>query len=396
MLATYIGSLFSNNKTRHFQHTHTHTHMYMRKIASLLGALLLAACSGSTTVRDDVAEITLDNDIITVSSKAAVLDKIKVESVAKSPYQAQFSTSGIVKAIPTSYAQIATPFAGRIVKSFVRLGQSVKIGSPLFEISSPTFFEAAKLYFAAKQEMEQALKSLTREKDLLLNNVGVAKDVEEAEVNFELKKQDYNNAASALKVFLVDPLTIKLGEPLVVRSPIEGKIVSNNIILGQYIKEDSEPLAVVANLNKVWVVAHVKERDIRLIEKLQEVEIRLSALPEEPIKGTVYYISDMLDQATRSAEVVIECNNSSGNMKPFMYCTVVLTDAVTDAIMVPTASILQQMDHSYVLVKKGDNKYHKVHIEVSSVVGDSSVVVSGIEPKDQIVVEGAFYLLDAK
>lgn len=370
--------------------------MYMRKIASLLGALLLAACSGSTTVRDDVAEITLDNDIITVSSKAAVSDKIKVESVAKSPYQAQFSTSGIVKAIPTSYAQIATPFAGRIVKSFVRLGQSVKIGSPLFEISSPTFFEAAKLYFAAKQEMEQALKSLTREKDLLLNNVGVAKDVEEAEVNFELKKQDYNNAASALKVFLVDPLTIKLGEPLVVRSPIEGKIVSNNIILGQYIKEDSEPLAVVANLNKVWVVAHVKERDIRLIEKLQEVEIRLSALPEEPIKGTVYYISDMLDQATRSAEVVIECNNSSGNMKPFMYCTVVLTDAVTDAIMVPTASILQQMDHSYVLVKKGDNKYHKVHIEVSSVVGDSSVVVSGIEPKDQIVVEGAFYLLDAK
>ncbi|MEG1909856.1 MAG: efflux RND transporter periplasmic adaptor subunit, partial [Bacteroidales bacterium] len=120
-------------------------------------------------------------NLIMVADNAPVLQKIKTEKIKQTPYQARFSTSGVVKAIPTSYAQIATPFAGRIVRSFIRLGQSVSKGSPLFEISSPAFFETGKAYFQTKQEMEQALKSLRREKDLLANRVGVVKEMEEAE-----------------------------------------------------------------------------------------------------------------------------------------------------------------------------------------------------------------------
>lgn len=358
--------------------------------------LLLCSCGNRNNIKSDNQDISIKNDIITVSENAPVLNKIKTQKVEKSHYQAQFSTSGMVKAIPTSYAEIATPFAGRIVRSFVRLGQNVNVGSPLFEISSPAFFETGKSYFAAKQEMEQAQKSLTREKDLYANHVGVGKDVEEAQVTYELKKQDYENAKSALKVFQVNPASMQLGEPLVVRSPIAGKVVANNIIIGQYIKEDSAPLAVVANLKKVWVVAHVKERDIRLIERLQEVEIHLSASPDEPLKGKIYHISEMLDEATRSVEVIIECDNAAGKMKPFMYGTVMLTDAQTDALLIPTAAILQQQESNYVLVAVGVRRFKKVQIDVASTVNDKSVVTSGLNAGDEVAVEGAFYLLDAK
>ncbi|MEG0789587.1 MAG: efflux RND transporter periplasmic adaptor subunit [Alistipes sp.] len=368
----------------------------MIKIIPLMGALLLCGCGHSNSAQSDTKDISIANDVITVSKTAPVIQKIKTEKVVSSGYQAQFSTSGMVKAIPTSYAEIATPFAGRIVRSFVRLGQSVNIGSPLFEISSPAFFETGKAYFAAKQEQEQALKSLTRERDLLANRVGVGKDVEEAQVNYELKKQDYENAKSALKVFQVDPASMRLGEPLIVRSPIAGKVVANNIIIGQYIKEDAAPLAAVADLNKVWVMAHVKEKDIRLIERLQEVEIRLSASPEESLKGKIYHISEMLDEATRSVEVIIECNNREGKMKPFMYGTVMLTDAKTEAILIPTAAILQQEESNYVLVEVAPLTFKKVEIEVASTTDDRSVVTSGLKAGDEIVVKGAFYLLDAK
>ncbi|MEG1622062.1 MAG: efflux RND transporter periplasmic adaptor subunit [Alistipes sp.] len=368
----------------------------MKKIIPLLGALLLCGCGQHGNIQSDNKEIILENGLITVGENAPVIHKIKTEKVALSRYQAQFSTSGVVKAIPTSYAEIATPFAGRIVRSFVRLGQAVGVGSPLFELSSPDFFETGKAYFSAKQEMEQALKSLTREKDLLANHVGVGKDVEEAQVNYELKKQDYENAKSALKVFQVDPAKMTLGESLIIRSPIAGKVVTNNIIIGQYIKEDSAPLAAVADLQKVWVVAHVKEKDIRLIERLQEVEIHLSASPEEPIKGTIFHISEMLDEATRSVEVIIECNNREGKMKPFMYGTVMLTDAKIDAILIPTAAILQQEESSYVLVEVGPRQFKKMQVDVLSTVDDKSVITSGLKAGDQLVVEGAFYLLDAK
>ena len=61
--------------------------------------------------------------------------------------------------------------------------------------------------------MELALKSLNREKDLMKNKVGVQKELEEAEVNYELKKKDYENMVAALKVFQINPDEMALGQP---------------------------------------------------------------------------------------------------------------------------------------------------------------------------------------
>lgn len=238
----------------------------MKRIVILLLAGAVCACARSSKSGETTTpQVRVDNDIIAVAPGSPVLERLTTGKVTATPYRATFTTSGMVQAIPARYAEIATPFAGRIVKSFVRLGQKVVQGSPIFEISSPSFFDTGKAYYQAKQEMELALKSLNREKDLLKNHVGVEKEVEEAEVNYELKKKDYENAVAALKVYQIDPGTMVLGQPLVVRSPIAGEVVKDNIVLGQYIKEDAGPLALVADLSKVWVVAHVKEKDIRLI-----------------------------------------------------------------------------------------------------------------------------------
>ena len=218
----------------------------MKRIVILLLAGAVCACARSSKSGETTTpQVRVDNDIIAVAPGSPVLERLTTGKVTATPYRATFTTSGMVQAIPARYAEIATPFAGRIVKSFVRLGQKVVQGSPIFEISSPSFFDTGKAYYQAKQEMELALKSLNREKDLLKNHVGVEKEVEEAEVNYELKKKDYENAVAALKVYQIDPGTMVLGQPLVVRSPIAGEVVKDNIVLGQYIKEDAGPLALV-------------------------------------------------------------------------------------------------------------------------------------------------------
>ena len=204
----------------------------MKRIVILLLAGAVCACARSSKSGETTTpQVRVDNDIIAVAPGSPVLERLTTGKVTATPYRATFTTSGMVQAIPARYAEIATPFAGRIVKSFVRLGQKVVQGSPIFEISSPSFFDTGKAYYQAKQEMELALKSLNREKDLLKNHVGVEKEVEEAEVNYELKKKDYENAVAALKVYQIDPGTMVLGQPLVVRSPIAGEVVKDNIVL---------------------------------------------------------------------------------------------------------------------------------------------------------------------
>ncbi len=370
----------------------------MKKIILALSLVVLCSCGSKTGGTENIETNTfqIEGNQITLSENSPILNKISIEAVNSSDYQATFTTSGIVRAIPTNYAEIASPFAGRIVKSFVRLGQKVTLGSPIFEISSPSFFETGKVYCQAKQEMELALKSLNREKDLLANNVGVAKEVEEAEVNYELKMKDYENAFAAIKVFQIDPDKMTLGQPLIVRSPIAGEVVKNNIIIGQYIKEDAEPLALVADLSKVWVVAHVKEKDICLIQHLSNVQIHLTSMPNETIEGKIYHISELLEEDTRAVEVIIECNNPERKLKPFMYGTVKLTDVPTKAFVIPNSAVLQSEESTYVLVSEGANKFRKSDILIASANEKETVIISGLNDGDKIVTEGAYYFIEAR
>ncbi|MCD7925047.1 MAG: efflux RND transporter periplasmic adaptor subunit [Bacteroides sp.] len=368
----------------------------MKHIASLcLAGMVLFSCTGKQAENDDL-KYTVQGDTVIVSSTSPIASKLKTATIREVPHQMVFTTSGVVKAIPTGYAEIASPFAGRITKSFVRLGQKVSQGSPIFEISSPTFFETGKAYYQAKQEMELALKNLKREKDLYNNKVGAQKEVEEAEVNYELKKKDYENALAALKVFQINPDELVLGQPLIVRSPISGEVVTDKLVIGQYIKEDAEPVVIIADLNKVWVAANVKEKDMPLVRSLEKVEVSLVSMPDKMIEGTIYHISEMLNEEIRAVEVLIECDNKDRAMKPGMYGAVTLTDKAANVVMIPTSAILQQENHAYVLVALGNGRYLKREIVTSVTDGDNSVIQSGLTPGEEIVTEGAFYLIEAR
>lgn len=361
----------------------------------LLVVLVLASCNKKNEVKI-AHEYAVQGDTIIVSKGSSLVSKIKTAITKEQMYYQSFSTSGEVEAIPTDYAEIASPFAGRITRSLVKLGQKVFAGSPVFEISSPDFFETSRNYYQAQQEMKLADKRLKREKDLIKNKVGVEKEVEEAELNYALKKKDYENAKAALSVYRVNPDKLVLGQPLIVRSPIAGEVVKSNIVMGQYLKEDAEPVAIIANLDKVWVVAHVKEKDVKLIRNLSEVKISLVAYPEKVFKGRIYHINEMMDPDTRSVEVLIECNNTNRLMKPGMYGFVKLTDEPLHKIIIPASAVLQAEDSTYVFVCIGENEYKRRNVVTASTQDDGVVVISGLQPNDKIITQGAFYLNEAR
>ena len=358
-------------------------------------AILISSCTKKTESQK-VADYKTSGDTIIVSAGSTILEKLKIETISKVNYNFELTTSGAVEAIPNNYAQIAPPFAGRITKSCVRLGQKVRAGTPVFEISSPSFYETGKNYYQAKQEMELAEKNFKREKDLLSKNVGVQKDVEEAEEIFELKKKDYENALASLKVFQINPKKLVLGQPLIVRSPIDGIIVDNKIVIGQYVKEDAEPVATVAQLNKVWVKGQVKEKDIRFIHVSDKVDIKPVSFPDVVIKGSIYHVNNMLDEETRSVGVIIECDNTTMLMKPGMYVAVDFHNSIGNAIVIPSNAVFQSDDNSYVFLSIGNNRYIKRKIKTLNVEKNKTIVEAGLIDGDKIIIEGGFYFLDEK
>ncbi|MBE0676719.1 MAG: efflux RND transporter periplasmic adaptor subunit [Bacteroidales bacterium] len=356
--------------------------------------MTIVSCSNGVGKNENASYIT-DNDTITIPVNSTLSSRLGTEKIITKEYRAMITTTGTVKAIPNNYAQVAAPFSGRITRSFVHLGQRVTIGSPIFEISSPDFYEDCKNYYQAKQQMQLAEKNLTRQADLLRNGVGVVKDMEESEVAYEMSRRDYENAIASLSVYNVNHEEIQLGQPLIVRSPINGEIVENNIVIGQYMRDDSDPVAIVAELNKVWVVGHLKEKDMGFIGKSDSVEIRLTCMTDRSLPGKVYHISEMLDEETRSVQVYIECDNSSRIMKPGMYVTVHFFDAIDNAILIPSQSVLQMEHGSFVFVQIEDGRYIKRAVEVTGIDNDLVLVNSGLYTGDVIISKGAFYLSEA-
>lgn len=321
-------------------------------------------------------------------------EKIKVRKIKQELYRTDVSTFGIVQAIPNNYAELAAPFAGRVTRSFVKLGQAVAKDAPVFEICSPSYYDACKTYYQSKQEMDLAGKNLKRQQDLYKNGVGIQKDLEEAEVDFELFKRDYENTIAGLRVFKVEPENIELGKPLIIRSPIAGNIVANTIVMGKYLKEDAEPVAIVADLNKVWVVAQVKEKDIMSIHESEEIEVHSAAAPNSTILGTIYHISDLMDEETRSVQVYIACDNDAHILKPGMYVSVRFIEQPQLKILIPSASVFQEEEQSFVFVENGNDQYAKRNVDVTGASDDRLLLNSGLELGDKIVVDGGYYLLE--
>lgn len=367
----------------------------MKNIIYLCLVFLAMACTKKTDIKEKI-NFVLEGNSIKIPDNSILKEKIFVECVKSELFQRNIITSGVVKAIPTNYAEIVAPFSGRVTKCFVRLGQRVNVGSPIFEISSPDYVEACKAYFQTKQEMQLAEKNLKRQTDLYNNGVGIGKDLEESEVNFELSKRDYENTLANLTVFSVNVNEIVLGQPLIIRSPIKGEIVKNNIVIGQYMREDADPVVTVAELNKIWVAGQVKEKDIRHINSTSKVDIKLISFPEKEIKGSIYHINSIIDEETRSAQVIIACDNFDEIMKPGMYVTVKFTHNIDNAIVIPSKSIFQMDDNSYVFKKTSANTYLKQKVEILTENEDSIVVKSGLQVGDEIIAKGGFYLLSEK
>ena len=330
-------------------------------------------------------------DTVRVSDQRLLNEKVKLAQVSEELVAREVSTAGTIQAIPTQYAYIAPPFAGRVVRSYIKLGEQVQKNTPLFAIISSDFTTAQKEFFQAESDRELARIHLQRQKDLHANGVGSQKELDEAKNALFLADKEYENAYTALQVYQTNPSEMKLGEPLVVRAPIAGQVIQNNLVTGQYLTSESEQVAVVANLSQVWVVAQVKEKDIRHIHVGDQMDIHISARPEEPLKGSVYYIDGSIDPDTRSIKVLSVCDNSKGHLKLGMYATVHFTDQPKPHLVVPEKAILQGEESSYVFVQKGKDTFVRTPVEVEVTRNGQAVLSNGLHAGDVIVSEGGYY-----
>lgn len=365
----------------------------MKRILLSIIILFAASCKENVPQQAPEQEITVKNNQVTIPENSPVLKKIKTLIVSDQEYNHDITSVGTIEAIPNNYAEIASPFSGRVTRAFVNIGQKVNAGSPLFEVLSSGYLDVQKEYSDALNEAGLAEKRYKRQQDLVKHGVGIQKELEEAETEFKNKKISLSNASTALKIYNSQG---KGSGGLIVRSPIAGEVISNKIVTGQYLREDAEPVMIVAELSKVWISGEVKEKDLRFIKNGDQVSVKVNTYPDRAITGKVYHINDWVDEATRSIKVLIECNNPDRTLKPGMFATIIYSTDSENTMIIPTSALMQKDDNQYVWIKTGKNQFMKRNVTTAEASEKTVKITSGLKSGDEIMTTGGIYLLDVK
>lgn len=91
-------------------------------------------------------------------------------------------------------------------------------------------------------------------------------------------------------------------------STSDGKIGRRNIDAGQFVQAGT-PLFTIINDNDFWVVANFKETQLEHVKLGQDVEVKLDAFKDQPLKGKIVSISD----ATGAKFSLLPPDNATGN-----------------------------------------------------------------------------------
>ena len=314
----------------------------------------------------------IDPDAIQLSKEAVALANIQTTTVSRQNPVKDVRLYGTIQADERLSQSQTSHVSGRIEKLFVNFtGESVKQGQTIATIYSPELLNAQQeLLEAAKmQEAQPVLIQAAREK------LRLWKLTDEQILNIE---QSGNVSA------LVD-----------IKANTGGIVVGKKVNQGDYISQGSV-LFDIANLSRVWVMFDAYEIDLPFLGVGDKIEFTLQAIPGKTFTGRISFIDPVLDKTTRTAKIRVETANPGIKLKPEMYAGAVIKAPLKqfhNEIVVPKSAVLWTGKRSIVYVKQPDTEspvFMLREIELGPSLGDSYVVLSGVNDGEEIVTNGVF------
>jgi cobalt-zinc-cadmium efflux system membrane fusion protein len=325
---------------------------------------------------------------------------VDIETVEASlqSLRSQLQALGKVFAHPQKKAIVSYPFSARIAEIHVILGDWVNPGQKLITLQSEEVGTAKSEFYKAQADYELAKVNHERQKRLFDRGVGAQKDFLSSEAEYKVAEANLDATEKKLHVlgFSEDEVesiseTHQINPIITLYSPISGKVIEHNAILGGMVDQETEILTIM-DPSVLCIHAEIYERDIAKIRIGQEVEATVPAYPGETFKGKISFISDVLNEETRTITVRSEVENREYKLKPGMFANInILLNHQTKTLVLPLEAVLDEGDDHIVFLKV-DGKYIPRIIKTGIRNNGLVEVLAGVEEGAEVVTIGNFQL----
>ncbi len=335
---------------------------------------------------------------------------IKTAPAGEQSLSTSLQVNGQIQAVPSQSAQISAPVTGRVLKVQIQPGQVVQKGQTLLVLDSPEIrelaVEAERTRTQAQVQVTQAQsrvnlaqRTYERERELVDLKISPRKDFQVAQAELQQAQGDLVAARSLVKLSgaLLATRLAQLGRAradgqVALLAPFAGVATHQEVSVGEAV-EPGKILFEIVNLNPVWAVAQVYEKDLGRVRAGQAVEVVTESYPGKVFRGQVTSLDPTVNAETRTLAVRVVLANPERLLKPQMFATLRLVTGRTaqPVTVIPRSAVLDVDGKKIVYVQNGD-AFVPTEVQLGQVSGKLVAVTDGVFPGDQVVTERAFQL----
>ena len=295
---------------------------------------------------------------------------VRITTVKKGRLNREITTVGYISFDEEKMSHVHTRVNGWIEKLIVKAeGDPIKKGQKLFEIYSPELVNAQEEYITALKSQNKILIKASKSR---LISLGLG----------------YGQIRNLDK-------TRKVRQRIAYYARQNGFVANLKVREGMYVKPNMDVMTI-AQLDTVWVIAEVFEKQSGWVKPGQTVDMFVSAYPQHSYKGLVDFIYPTLDAKTRTLKVRIRFNNPDHQLKPNMFANLTIHgDTDQTALLLKREAIIRNGQMERVVKYLGEGKFLSVAVKTGDESGDEVEILKGLQEGDKVVTSAQF-LIDSE
>jgi len=357
---------------------------------ALIAAMVLAACSAEPPPKAPDSNPTITGSTIQFPRRP---EGIRSE-VGQEAGSIAVSVPGRLAWDEDRTVRIQSPFAGRVIKPLVQVGDAVSAGQPIALLSSADFGSALADSRRAETDLKLADDNLTRQRELHDAGIVPLKELRSAEAERSRADIEVQRARSKMR-----QEGGASGPNFTLRAPVKGVVVERSINSGQELRpEQDTALFVVTDPTRMWAWLDAPERIVPQLAPLPAgtpLRIRSTAWGELEFDAQLLRKEDTIDPDLRTFRMRASVANPDRKLKAGMFVIATFPTPEDSAGQlvehVPMSAVLLIDGKRHVFVQDSDSTFSRIEVKVISEQAGRAAVL-GLKQGQRVVTEGTLYL----
>ena len=375
------------------------------KIYISLGMVLMMACAGEKEQGQVTQKTSAHNDenAIVLSPEQVSAINLEFGKFQQRNMTDVIKANGYLDVPPQNKAVVSPMITGYVGKVNFLIGEYVKKGQVMAELKSMEFIDIQQQYIELQARISYLKEEFDRQKLLREQDAVSKKKYLMAEIDYKTALSTLDGVRAKLSLLGLNFKNLdngKIESVFLLIAPISGSVTKLNTMIGKHV-DPSEEIFEIVNPEHLHLELNVYEKDVVKVKKGQQVFFKISSLTAAIFHGEVFLVGKDLSEDKRSINVHVHINENEAKFVVGMYANASIAIEEVQSSTLPVTAVVVDGNEEIVFIKtetsSGSLSFRKFHV-ITGIESDGFVEILNkydLSTGEEIVVDGAFYLLNA-